>query len=141
MPSSFSAEIGTICAKSNAGSRLRSSGSKFGFLEEIDFVQQQEGFDLELSTISRTNSSPVPNFCGDIHDEQHEVAAFERVIDLLHHALVELVLRLVDAGSIHENTCPAGRLALRFTLTMPVMRLRVVCALWVTMASFSPTSD
>jgi hypothetical protein len=38
-----------------------------------------------------------------VHDEEHGVARFERVVDLLHHAAVELRLRLVHARSIHED--------------------------------------
>src|SRR5271165_3201736 len=43
-------------------------------------------------------------------------------------------------GVSTRTICPEGRLPLRSTLTMPWMRLRVVCGLRVTMASFSPTS-
>src|SRR5271166_878384 len=43
-------------------------------------------------------------------------------------------------GVSTRTICPAGCLPLRSTLTMPWIRLRVVCGLRVTMASFSPTS-
>src|SRR5271157_5662628 len=50
------------------------------------------------------------------------------------------LMGLLTPGVSTSTICPAGRLPLRSTLTMPWMRLRVVCGLRVTMASFSPTS-
>src|SRR5271157_2702688 len=50
------------------------------------------------------------------------------------------LMGLLTPGVSTSTICPAGRLPLWSTLTMPWMRLRVVCGLRVTMASFSPTS-
>ena len=82
------------------------------FLEEIDLVQQQEGFDLGALDDIEDELVSGAELLGDIDDEQDEVAAFERIVDLLHHALVELVLRLVYAGSVHEDDLPGGTLGL-----------------------------
>ena len=81
-----------------------------------------------------------------IHDKQHRIARLQRVLYLLHHAPVELRRRLMHAGRIYEHHLRRGmaRLALglllRGTSSTPRMRVRVVCGLWVTMASFCPSS-
>ena len=86
-------------------------GQQLGLFEEIDLVQQQEGFGLgALDDVERELVSGA-ELLGDIDDEQDEVATFERVIDLLHHALVELVSRLVYAGRVHEDDLAGGVLA------------------------------
>src|SRR6266540_483111 len=48
---------------------------------------------------------------------------------------------LCTPGVSTRTIWAAGCLPVRLRLTMPVMRLRVVCALWVTMASLSPVSE
>src|SRR6266498_4547068 len=48
---------------------------------------------------------------------------------------------LCTPGVSTSTICAAECFEVRFRLTMPMMRLRVVCALWVTMASFSPVSE
>ena len=76
-----------------------------------------------------------------VDDEQDGVAAFQRLVHFLHHLLVQRARGLVHAGRIDEDDLLLRAALLRAgTLTMPRMRLRVVCGLCVTMASFSPTS-
>ena len=54
----------------------------------------------------------------DVDDKQHGVARLQRVLHLLHHAPVELRLRLVHAGRIHQHHLRRGmaRLALGLLL-------------------------
>src|SRR5581483_7873830 len=49
------------------------------------------------------------------------------------------LIGLCTPGVSMSTIWPVGRFPLRSTLTIPWMRLRVVCGLRVTMASFSPT--
>ena len=75
-----------------------------------------------------------------VHQHQDKVAGFEGLVDLLQHAAVELRAGLVDAGRVDEDDLrgrDAGPLRAG-TSTTPAMRLRVVCGLAVTMATFSP---
>ncbi len=44
----------------------------------------------------------------DVDDEEDGVARFERVVDLLHHAAVELGLGLVDAGRVDQDDLRGG---------------------------------
>ena len=74
-----------------------------------------------------------------IHQHQHQVARFQRFVHLLQHAPVELRCGLVHSGRIHKDDLRRRMHALaRGTSTTPAMRLRVVCGLAVTMATFSP---
>ena len=75
-----------------------------------------------------------------VDDEQQQIAAFDRVVDFLHHALVERVGGLMDAGCVDKDDLPGGTASGAFEVYDAGNRLRVVCGLWVTMASFSPTS-
>jgi hypothetical protein len=43
-----------------------------------------------------------------VDDEEDGVAGFEGVVDLLHHAAVELGVGLVDAGGIDEDDLGGG---------------------------------
>src|SRR6516225_3690937 len=50
------------------------------------------------------------------------------------------LIGLCTPGVSIRTICPAGRLPFLSTLTIPWMRLRVVCGFRVTIATFSPTS-
>ena len=89
--------------------------------QSVDLVQQQKGFlaapldDLEHELIAGAELR------GRIHDEQQQVAAFQRVVNLFHHAPVKRVDGLVYAGRIDENDLPGRTLAaFRSTLTNPL---------------------
>ena len=45
---------------------------------------------------------------GHVDDEEDGVAGFEGVVDLLHHAAVELSVGLVDAGGVDEDELGCG---------------------------------
>ena len=45
---------------------------------------------------------------GDVDDEQDGVAGLQRVMDLLHHAAVEVGVGLVNAGGIDEDELGGG---------------------------------
>ncbi len=53
---------------------------------------------------------------GGVDDEEDEIAGFESVVDLLHHAPVELGGGLVDAGSIDEDDLRGGPAGVGFGL-------------------------
>ena len=103
--------MGTICAKLEALGPGLDGGQQLGLLEEIDLVQQQEGLGLGALDDVEHELVSGAELLGDIDNEQDEVATFQRIIDLLHHALVELVLRFVYAGSVHEDDLAGGVLA------------------------------
>ena len=75
-----------------------------------------------------------------VDQHQHQVAGFESFVDFLQHPPVELRSRLVHAGRIDKNDLRRrdARSLRAGTSTTPAMRLRVVCGLGVTMATFSP---
>jgi len=51
---------------------------------------------------------------GDVDDEQDGIARFERVVDLLHHAAIELRVGFVHAGGIDQNDLGGGMAGLAF---------------------------
>src|ERR1041385_6029146 len=51
-----------------------------------------------------------------IRDQQDDVAALERRVDLLHHLAVEPAVRFVNARSVDENNLPRRPSALRFDI-------------------------
>ena len=78
-----------------------------------------------------------------VNQNQNQIARFESLVDLLQHAAVELRTGLVHAGSVDKHDLRGHRgfpwpLRAAGTSTTPTMRLRVVCGLAVTMATFSP---
>ena len=83
-----------------------------------------------------------------LDDDQHRVHVLDGPHRLAHHEAVERRARQVHARRVHEDDLPVGRRPAPRGSSMarvaspfhtPTMRLRVVCGLGVTMASFSPT--
>jgi len=90
---------------------------------------------MAVGIVAASNSDAARS----IHQYKHHVARFERLVDLLQHAAVELRAGLVHAGCVDKDDLRGGICILvRGTSTTPIMRLRVVCGLAVTMATFSP---
>ncbi len=86
-------------------------GQQIAFVEEIDLVEQQKGFELAAFDQVERELVAGAELLGRVGDEQQQIAAFDRVVDLLHHALVERVGGLVDAGRVDENDLPGGTAA------------------------------
>src|SRR5271165_4285424 len=90
--------------------------------------------------MSRTNLSPVPNLSvASTISSSRSQPSRASYTSFIMRRFSELI-GLWTPGVSTRTICPEGRLPLCSTLTIPWMRLRVVCGLRVTMASFSPTS-
>src|SRR5271165_1877266 len=90
--------------------------------------------------MSSTNLSPVPNLSvASTISSSRSQPSRASYTSFIMRRFSELI-GLWTPGVSTRTICPEGRFPLRSTLTMPWMRLRVVCGLRVTMASFSPTS-
>ena len=95
------------------------SGSSSFFAHGVDLVQHQNHRALQLLhqrqrkvILRRAHRHPPGRLSAlrllrqpvrHIHDEQHRIARLQRIVHLLHHAVVELRLRLVHAGRIHQH--------------------------------------
>ncbi len=88
------------------------TGSSFVFSKRSILFSSRKVFDLGALDDFEDELVSGAELLRDIDDEQDEVAAFQRIVNLLHHALVELVLRLVYAGSVDEDDLPGGALGL-----------------------------
>ena len=82
------------------------------FVERVNLVQQQEAGlaalldDVEHELVAGTELRRR------IHDQQQQIAAFQRVVHFLHHAPVQRVDGLVNSGSVHQNDLSGGALGL-----------------------------
>ena len=91
-----------------------------------------------------TNGCVELNATRYIHEHQHQIAGLQRFVNLLQHAAVELGAQAYARRECRRRRFARplahGRALLRAagTSTTPTIRLRVVCGLAVTIATFSP---
>ena len=149
---------GTSAASSARWLQASSAGSSCGFcLDPVDLVHGQHHRLVAPPAPAPAASSRPGARRGrragsrdelgaalGLDHQQHDVHLRQRRQRLVDHEAVEGVAGLVHAGRVDEDNLPPrrpspARLSASAPVQTPTMRLRVVCGVGLTMASFSPT--